>query len=269
MARSKKDDILLTIIGTVVCCLIGLIIWGVSSFFSNPEKDAIQDVRKKGDISTCRAYMQDFPNGNYTQEVKDTIFEHIKRLDISPYWMLKDCSFFNEINDSIICRLDKLNQPIYWEKYLNVAEPTDSILALKKFAESVDNVYSYANQENTLESWLYYVDIVPPEEIRDAEEHIHSLLNISNPNRVALLVITFPYTKDSYKVEVKKCNTDFSRIKIFRYSTNNSTDSLYLPYGKYIVEVSAPNTMRYSEIMTIENPREWLLLSSQRITIKR
>lgn len=265
----KKNDFIGYIIGMVVCCFIGLIIWGMFSIFSNPEEDAISNVRKKGDISKCRAYIQGYPNGVYTQEVRDTIFKHIDRLDFSPYWMLKGCPFFNEIKDSIIYRLDELNQPIYWKKYLNLVEPEDSILAIKKFSESVEKAYLNACQINTLEGWLYFIDIVPPEEIRDAEERIHSLLSISNPNRVALLVITFPYSKDPYKVEVKMCNSDFYRNKTFIQSKYNSTDSLYLPYGKYIVDISAPNTMRYSEIMTIENSREWILLSSRKVTIKR
>lgn len=94
----------------------------------------------------------------------------------------------------------------------------------------------------------------------------------ANPAHVGLLFITFPYSKDEYTIEAEKLhdsNEYFYRSKKFRYSIQNSDDSLYLPYGKYFVTVSAPNTMQFSEIMTIVTPREWILLSSRRVTIKR
>ena len=104
---------------------------GCFSLVSNPEKDAISEVRKKDEVSSCRYYLRHYPKGQYIQEVKDTIFSHINRFDISAYWMLNDCSFFNEIRDSIFCRLTKLGRPICWEKILNFASPADSVVVQK------------------------------------------------------------------------------------------------------------------------------------------
>ena len=173
--KQKKDDIKFSIIGLFLCLFKGLIIWDIFSLISNPEKDAINEVRKKGEISSCRFYLRNYPNGQYSQEVKDTIFAHINRFDISAYWVLNDCAIFNEIKDSIFCRLTKLGRPICWEKILNFASPADSVVVLKKYSESVDKAYYSASQINTVDSWLHYIDIVPPKDIRDAEEHIHYL----------------------------------------------------------------------------------------------
>lgn len=236
---------------------------------SNPEKNAVEEIRKKQLPSRCYYYLRNYPNGKYVSEVKDSLFSFIRKPDLSAYVFFRDHDLFQEIKDSIYYHLSKSNNPILWKKYYEIADSTDKINIKAGYQNSLNSAYDKALKRDDFSGWEDYIESVPPEEIKDAEEKMHSVLKREYPNNIGLIVITFPYGENQYTVEVNKANSKFKRVKSFNCSPSNASDSLFLPYGKYFIEVSAPEIMSYSTIEILDSPRLWIPLTTHRFTIKR
>lgn len=158
MSNSGSGGCLAQIVGMVlIFCVLGIV-----ELCQNSQVSLIKKARKQNSMDNYEWYLDKYPTGRYSREAYDSIVALWDKIDINK----PDGRFHADYKYQFVRIYDELIQEYHNAHFI------DTMNYLMKM--KCETLYKKAFDENTLDSWDYYIESVPEQFVFDAREELQS-----------------------------------------------------------------------------------------------